>query len=356
MKFSEVIALLGDAATCNSLPIDGVDPEITGVAPIDTAAPTTLSYIEGGKFADWVEKTAASALILPADPDLQARATARKIAWIATSQPRWLFARAIAIFYQPFMPPPQIHPTAAIHPTAEIGDGVSIGAHVVIEADVRIGNCVCIHPNVVIYPNVRIGDRTVLHANCTIHERSQIGADCVIHSGAAIGSEGFGFVPTSAGWFKMQQSGYTVLEEGVEVGCNSAVDRPAVGETRVGSHTKIDNLVQIGHGCKIGSNCAIAAQVGLAGGVTLGNNVLLGGQVGVANQARIGDGAIASAKSGIHQDVEAGMVVSGFPAIPNKLWLKNAALFKRLPEIYRLIRQIQRRFNLEDLRSRIERS
>lgn len=348
MKFSELIEQLGDAATCNSLSLDGFDPEITAVAAIDAAIPNTLSFIEGGKFADWVDKTSASSLILPVDQHLQARATARRIAWMATPQPRWLFAQAIALFYQPFVPQPDIHPAAVIDPSAEIGQDVSIGAHVVIGADVKIGNCVCIHPNVVIYPNVQIGDRTVLHANCTIHERSQIGADCVIHSGAAIGSEGFGFVPTSSGWFKMQQSGCTVLEDGVEVGCNSAIDRPAVGETRVGCHTKIDNLVQIGHGCKIGSNCALAAQVGLAGGVTLGNNVLLGGQVGVANQAHIGDGAIASAKSGIHQDVESGMVVSGFPAIPNKLWLKNAALSKRLPEIYRVIRHIQQRFNLED--------
>jgi UDP-3-O-[3-hydroxymyristoyl] glucosamine N-acyltransferase len=348
MKFSELIARLGDAATCNSLSFDGFDPEMTAVAAIDEATSTSLSFIESGKFADWVEKTAARGLILPVDQNLQARATAQGIAWMATPQPRRLFAQAIEQFYQPFQPQPEIHLAAVIHPSAQIGDDVYIGAHVVIGADVKIGNCVCIHPNVVIYPNVRIGDRTVLHANCTIHERSQIGADCVIHSGAAIGSEGFGFVPTSSGWFKMQQSGYTVLEEGVEIGCNSAIDRPAVGETRVGSHTKIDNLVQIGHGCKIGSNCALAAQVGLAGGVTLGNNVLLGGQVGVANQVHIGNGAIASAKTGIHQDVEAGAVVSGFPAIPNKLWLKNAALSKRLPEIYRIIRQIQNRFNLED--------
>ena len=139
-----------------------------------------------------------------------------------------------------------------------VGQYVHLGANVVIQAEVKIGDRVTIHPNVVIYPGVTIGEGTVLHANCTIQERTQIGANCVIHSGATIGAEGFGFVPTKTGWYKMQQSGYTVLEDGVEVGCNSTVDRPAVGETRIGRNTKLDNLVQIGHGCQIGQNCAFA--------------------------------------------------------------------------------------------------
>ncbi len=348
MKFSQLIPQLGDGFTATSLSLTPEDPEIMGVADIDEATPGTLSFIENRKFADRVGKTAASALILPPDDDLQAQAVERKIAWIATSEPRLLFARTLALFYQPFKPAPEIHPQATIDPSARIGDDVSIGANVVISSNVEIGDRVCIHPNVVIYPQVRIGEGTVLHANCTIHERSQIGANCVIHSGAVIGAEGFGFVPTSSGWFKMQQSGYTVLEDGVEIGCNSTIDRPAVGETRIGSNTKIDNLVQIGHGCKIGSNCALAAQVGLAGRVTLGNNILLAGQVGVANQARIGDGAIASAKTGIHQDVAPGAIVSGFPAIANKLWLKNSALYKRLPEFYQTLRELQRRLKSSD--------
>jgi UDP-3-O-[3-hydroxymyristoyl] glucosamine N-acyltransferase len=164
----------------------------------------------------------------------------------------------------------------------------------------------------------------------------------VIHSGAVIGSEGFGFVPTPTGWFKMEQSGCTVLEDGVEVGCNTTIDRPAVGETRVARNTKIDNLVQIGHGCQIGENCALAAQVGMAGGVKVGNRVILAGQVGIANQAKIGDGAIASAKAGIHNDVEPGAIVSGSPAVAHKLFLKASAIYNRLPEMYQTLKQLQR--------------
>jgi UDP-3-O-[3-hydroxymyristoyl] glucosamine N-acyltransferase len=229
-----------------------------------------------------------------------------------------------------------------IDSSADLGKDVAIGAHVVIQAGVSLGDGVCIHPNVVIYPEVTVGDRTQLHANCVIHERTQIGSNCVIHSGAAIGSEGFGFVPTKEGWYKMEQSGRVVLEDGVEIGCNSAVDRPAVGETRIKRHTKLDNLVHVAHGCQIGEACAMAAQVGLAGGVTVGNRVILAGQVGIANQVKIGDGAIATAQTGVHRDVEPGAIVSGYPAIPNKLWLKISAIYNRLPEMYQGIRELRR--------------
>lgn len=345
MKFSEIVQKLGEAATCNSLILKDYDPEITGAAAIDEATPNTLSYIEGAKFAAQVGKTHASALILPPDEALQTQAQERGIAWIATSGPRLMFAQALALLYQPFRPAPEVHPTAVIHPSSEIGKGVYIGPHVVIQAEVKIGDGVCIHPNVVIYPKVQIGDRTVLHANCTIHERSRIGVDCVVHSGAVIGSEGFGFVPAPTGWVKIEQSGYTVLEDGVEVGCNSTIDRPTVGETRIGRNTKIDNLVQVGHNCQVGQNCAIAAQTGLAGSSKIGNRVILGGQVGVNNQVTVGDGVIASAKTGIHTDVKPGLTVSGYPVIPHQLWLRTSALHNRLPEMYQALKRIKGRLD-----------
>ena len=344
MRFSELVQKLGDAASCNSLAFNNdCDPELSGLAAVDEASPGILSYIEGAKFAAQIGKTDASAVILPQDEALQAQAQERGIAWIATPQPRLVFAQSIAIFYQPFRPAPEIHPTAVIHPDAKVGNNLHIGAHVVIQAGVKIGEGVCIHPNVVIYPEAQIGDRTILHANCTIHERTRIGAECVIHSGAVVGSEGFGFVPTPAGFFKMEQSGCTVLEDGVEVGCNSTIDRPAVGETRIAHNTKIDNLVHIAHGCRVGENCVLAAQVGLSGSVKMGNRVMLGGQVGISNQVKMGDGAIATAKTGIHHDVEAGAIVSGNPAVSNKLYLKASAIYKRLPEMYQSLKQLQRR-------------
>ncbi|NEU83666.1 UDP-3-O-(3-hydroxymyristoyl)glucosamine N-acyltransferase [Nostoc sp. UIC 10630] len=345
MKFSEIISQFGETATNHSLTSNpDLDPEITGVAAIDEATNGTLSYVEGPKFGSFVSKTNATALILPQDEKLQELAQENGIVWISTSDPRLLFAKAITLFYQPYRPVPEIHPTAVIHSSAKVGSDVYVGPHAVIQQGVEIGDGAIIHPNVVIYPDTKIGDRTTLHANCTIHERTRIGADCVIHSGAVIGAEGFGFVPSRTGWLKMEQSGYTVLEDGVVVGCNTAIDRPAVGETRVGRNTVIDNLVQIGHGCQIGSGCAIAGQAGMAGGVKLGNRVILAGQTGIANQVKMGDGAIASAQTGIHSDVAPGEIVSGTPAVPYKLYLKVCAVYSRLPDMYQSLKQLQRKF------------
>ncbi|WP_353931692.1 UDP-3-O-(3-hydroxymyristoyl)glucosamine N-acyltransferase [Okeanomitos corallinicola TIOX110] len=343
MKFTEILSQLGDLINNHSLTTNPeLNPEITGVAAIDEAKNGNLSYVEGAKFASFINSTDASALILPLDEKLQTQATEKGIAWLATPEPRLLFAQAIALFYRPYQPTADIHSSAVIHPTAKIGENVYIGAHVVISQNVEIGDGVIIHPNVVIYPDVKIGDRTTLHANCSIHERTQIGAECVIHSGAVIGAEGFGFVPTRTGWVKMEQSGYTVLEDRVEIGCNSAVDRPAVGETRIGKDTKIDNLVQIGHGCQIGSGCAVAGQAGMAGGVKVGNRVILAGQSGIANQVTIGDGAIASAQAGIHSNVAPGEIVSGTPALPHKLYLKVCAVYSRLPDMYQSLKELKR--------------
>ena len=180
MKFSEILSQFGETATNHSLTSNpDHDPEITGVAAIDEAITGTLSYIEGAKFGSFVSKTNASALILPQDEKLQLVAQERGIVWIATPDPRLLFAKAIALFYQPYRPIPEIHPTAVIHSSAKVGSDVYIGPHVVIQQGVEIGNDAIIHPNVVIYPDAKIGDRTTLHANCTIHERTRIGADCV---------------------------------------------------------------------------------------------------------------------------------------------------------------------------------
>jgi UDP-3-O-[3-hydroxymyristoyl] glucosamine N-acyltransferase len=345
MKFSEIVEKLGDAAATNSWNTNNdSNPEISGLAALDEAANHHLSYIEGAKFASFVGKTHAGALILPADEDLQVKATQLNIAWISAPEPKLLFAKAIRLFYKPWQPSPGIHPTAVIHPTAKIGEHVHVGAHAVIEERVEVGDGACIHANVVIYPDVQIGNNTILHANCTIHERTRIGNNCTIHSGAVIGAEGFGFVPTRSGWEKMEQSGYTVLEDHVEVGCNSAIDRPAVGETRIGRSTIIDNMVQVGHGCQVGFGCAFAGQSGIAGGAKIGNRVILAGQSGVSNQVKIGDGAIASAKAGIHTNVAAGQTVSGMPAMPHKQYLRVAVILNHLPEMYQTFKKLQQKF------------
>jgi UDP-3-O-[3-hydroxymyristoyl] glucosamine N-acyltransferase len=347
MKFSELLANLGIDA--NEADLSYGDPEITGVATLIDAQTSDLGFIESSRFFGQLAQTKAGALMVNQDAEVIQVVTARGIPHIAVAQPRLLFAQVVSLFYQPRQPTPGIHPSAVIADDVEIGKDVYIGAHVVIDAGTRIGDRVAIYPNVTIYHGVAIGDRTILHANCAIHERSVIGNDCVIHSGAVIGAEGFGFVPSADGsWSKMQQAGRTVLEDSVEVGCNAAIDRGALGDTRIGRGTKIDNLVQIGHGCRTDENCLMAGQAGLAGGATLGKNVILAGQVGVANHVKIGDRVVAAAQSGIPQDIAAGSQVIGAPAIPAKTFIKAAALFRRLPEIYKTVKQIQKRLEMHD--------
>ena len=341
MKFSELLQQLEIQDQHSLLKYPACDPELFGLAAIEAAQSGTLSYIEGSKFASQLQTTGASAVILPVNTQLQQQASARQIAWISSPEPKLLFASAVRQFYQPVQPAPSIHPTAVIHPTAKLGKDLSIGAYCVVQANVTLGDQVCLHPQVVIYPEVTVGERTLLHSGAVIHERSQIGADCVIHSGAVIGAEGFGFVPSASGWVKLEQSGVTVLEDRVEVGCNATVDRPAVGETRIGTGSKLDNLVHVGHNCQVGPNSILAAQVGMAGGVKTGSWVILGGQVGVANQAEVGDRVQAGAKAGLHGKIAPGSVMMGNPASPYRTFLKASAIYNRLPEMHQSLRQLQ---------------
>ena len=341
MRFS---SLLGHfSALEEGTPRDlGDDPLLTGAAALDQAVAGQLSFLEpGNALAAALAGTGASALLLPLDPELQAQASAQGVSWVALKDPRLAFAEALEALHPRRPRAPGVHPTAVIDPGARIGVGVHIGPHVVIGEESVVGDGCILHAGVVLYDDVQLAEGCEIHAGAVLHPGSRLARACVVHSNAVIGSEGFGFVPTAQGWRKMPQTGLVVLEEAVEVGCGTTIDRPSVGETRIGAGTKIDNLVQIGHGVTTGRGCALAAQVGIAGGARLGNGVILAGQVGVANRATIGDRAIASSKSGIHGDVAAGDVVSGYPAIPNRLWLRCSAAFSKLPEMTRTLRQLK---------------
>jgi UDP-3-O-[3-hydroxymyristoyl] glucosamine N-acyltransferase len=350
MKFSELLTKLDiefglDLVEC-TVDLSFGNPEISGVATLADASKLDLGFLENNLFFKQVATTQAGALLIGNEPEAIALVKARAIPYVVVPHPRLAFARAIAFFHPPNLPKSGIHSTATLAPDVKLGESVYIGAHVAIGEGCEIGSQVYIYPNVTIYDGVTIGDRTVIHANCAIHARSIIGKNCTIHSGAAIGSEGFGFVPSADGtWTKMQQVGRTVLEDDVEVGCNAAIDRGALGDTRIGRGTKIDNLVQIGHGCKTAENCLMAGQVGLAGGVELGKNVILAGQVGITNHIKIGDRAMAAAQSGIAHDVESGTQVMGYPAISAKTFFKASAVFRRLPELNKIVRELQKQLD-----------
>lgn len=343
MRFSQLVAVLqtGEAGLLRHAL--GCDPQLSSAASLDKAAADQLSFLEpGNALCQALERSAVGAVLLPDDDALVQLAVERQLAWAVLQNPRLGFAEALEQLHPRPRPLAEIHPTAVIGERVELGAGVSIGAHVCIQDGSRIGNQSVVHPGVVIYDDVVVGDHCELHANAVLHPGCRLASGCVVHSNAVVGSEGFGFVPTARGWRKMPQTGQVVLEEGVEVGCGSTIDRPAVGETRIGAGTKIDNLVQIGHGVETGRGCALASQVGIAGGARLGHGVILAGQVGVANRAVIGDRAIASSKSGIHGEVPAGEVVSGYPAIPNRLWLRCSAAFSKLPDLAKQLRELKR--------------
>jgi UDP-3-O-[3-hydroxymyristoyl] glucosamine N-acyltransferase len=342
MRFSRLIEQL--SALSAESPRDlGSDPEIVAAAPLDRAAAGEVSFLERDhRLADCLASSGASALLLPLDPELQARATARGLAWLAVDRPKLAFAELLEILYPRRLPAAGVHPSAVLAGDLQLGEGVHIAAHVVIGVGCRIGPRTVLHPGVVLYNDVSIGADCELHAHAVIQDGSRIGDRVVIHAGAVIGAEGFGFVPGPDGLRRLPQVGRVRLDDDVEVGCGSTIDRAAMGETHIGAGTKIDNLVQIAHGVQVGRRCAISSQVGIAGSAQLGDGVILAGQVGVADSARIGAGAIASSKSGIHGEVAAGAVVSGYPAIPNRLWLRCAAAYNRLPEMARTLRQLSR--------------
>jgi UDP-3-O-[3-hydroxymyristoyl] glucosamine N-acyltransferase len=192
-----------------------------------------------------------------------------------------------------------------------------------------------------------------MHARVSVRERVRIGHRVVVQDGAVIGSDGFGFARTTEGTHhKIPQAGDVVVEDDVEIGANTTIDRPAVGETRIGAGTKIDNLVQVAHGVKLGKGVLLAAQVGIAGSTRLEDDVTLAGQVGVAGHLTIGKGVVASAQTGIPNSIEPGTFVSGYPAIPNRDWLKSSAVFRRLPELKKAVADLQRR--LDDLEARLK--
>ena len=347
MRFSDLLSHLSDVTDASPRHLAG-DPEIRGAAALDQAASGQLSFLEpGNALAATLRASGASAVLIPLRGEeaeaLRQQATDRGLAWVALADPRLAFAEALEALYPRSRPASGLHPSAVVDPSAVVGMGTHVGAQVVIGANVLIGGSCILHPRVVLYDDVQIGEGCELHAGAVLHPGTRLGRGCVVHSNAVIGSEGFGFVPTASGWRKMPQTGLVVLEDGVEVGCGSTIDRPSVGETRIGAGTKIDNLVHIGHGVITGQGCALAAQVGIAGGARLGNGVILAGQVGLANKAVMGDRSIASSKSGVHGEVAAGEVVSGYPAIPNRLWLRCSAAFNKLPELAKSLRQLEKR-------------
>jgi UDP-3-O-[3-hydroxymyristoyl] glucosamine N-acyltransferase len=309
---------------------------IDGVAGIETAGPSHVTFVANPKYGGLARTTGAGALIVePGFPGL-------KTATLRTANPYLAWSKAIEAFHPSPKYVPGVHATAVVAASAKIGARAHIAAYVVVGERCVVGEDAVLLPHVVLYDGVRVGDRFLAHAHAVVREGCRLGDDVVLQNGAVIGADGFGFAKDGEGrWVKIVQSGPAVLEDAVEVQANACVDRASIGETRIGRGTKIDNLVMVGHGSSVGENTLLCSQVGLAGSTTVGSNVILAGQVGVAGHLTIGDGAIATAQTGIPSDVAAGAVVSGYPATENRAWLRTVAAVNRLPELMKRVKALE---------------
>jgi UDP-3-O-[3-hydroxymyristoyl] glucosamine N-acyltransferase len=341
MKLSEIAQRTGCELHASE------DVEIRGVAGIDEAGAGDLTFVSNRKYISRIKKTCASAIILGQDiPEVS-------IPSLRTPQPYLAFAKALELFYTPPSPDRGIHPTAVISEDSRLGPDAAIGAYAVISRGVVLGARATIHPHVVIYPGVKIGDDVVIHSGATVREYCEIGNGVTIQNGAIIGSDGFGFAPQEDGtYYTIPQSGTVIIEDDVDIGANTTVDRAAVGITRIRRGAKLDNMVQVGHGAQVGEDNVLAAQVGVAGSTHLGRNVQVGGQVGFAGHTEVGDGAIITAQSGTSHDIEAGKVVSGSPAFDTATWRRAVAAFRKLPELLRQVRRLEK--EIAELRSDLD--
>jgi UDP-3-O-[3-hydroxymyristoyl] glucosamine N-acyltransferase len=327
--------------------------EIVRVAGIEDASPGDLTFVANPKYLATLSTTRASAVLLhddaPAPPLDDARgalSASRRapLAVLRTPDPYLGFARAVGLFAPKWKPEPGVHAMAAVARDAKLGADVSIGAFVAVGEGATVGDRTIVFPNVTIGSGARIGADCVVHSNVAIRERVAIGDRVVLQNGVVVGGDGYGFVRRGDGTHeKIPQVATVVIEDDVELGANTTVDRPAVGETRIKAGTKIDNLVQVAHGVTIGRNVLMAAQVGIAGSTEIGDDVMFGGQVGVGGHLTIGRGVVAVGQSGVTNSVEAGAMIAGYPAIDAREWRRAAAVFRRLPELKKRIEELEAR-------------
>jgi UDP-3-O-[3-hydroxymyristoyl] glucosamine N-acyltransferase len=314
------------------------DAVVTGIAPIEEAGPGQVSFIAQGKFAAVAKLSKASGIIAK-EPIPGASA-----AFLIAPNPYYAYACAVELFHPPYQPAPGISGKADVHPTAKIGDGVTVSAFVSIAEGAVIGEGTILFPGVVVGRNVRIGAGCRIYPNVVLYDDIAIGDRAILHSGCVVGSDGFGFAPSQTGYKKIPQVGTVEIADDVELGANTTVDRAALGVTRIGRGTKLDNLVQVGHNVVIGTDTVIASQTGISGSCKVGNRVMIGGQSGLAGHLEIEDGIMLGAKCGVPDSLKASTskVWSGIPAMPHGTWLRMATLLPKLPELFKRVSRLEK--------------
>ncbi len=332
MRLSEIARLTG--ARFNG----PGDPEISGVAPIEKAGPGDLTFLANPRYEKFVETTRATAIFVPPGE------WHSKAALLTVENPYFAFTQVLQKLFPLTLEQPEgVHPTAVLGQGVTLGEHVSIGAFVVVKDNVSIGERTTLFPHVFIGRNSKIGRNCTVYPNVSIREKTQIGDRVIIHSGTTIGSDGFGFAPKDGVYHKIPQIGIVVIEDDVEIGANCAIDRAALGETRIGRGTKLDNLIQVAHNVQIGEHTVVAAQSGISGSTKIGRHVVIGGQVGFVGHITVGDGAMFGAQAGVTKSVPSGVIVSGYPAREHKYQLRLEASLQKLPDALKRLRELEKR-------------
>lgn len=311
------------------------DLDILRLASFDVAGEGDITFVTSAKYARRLSETRASAVILPEEAPVNCNQ-------LVCANPYLAFARVLA-FLQVKKPTPKgVLPGANIEAGAFIGEDVTVypGCHVATGA--RIGRGSILYPNVVVYPDVQIGEDCILHAGAVVREECILGARVILQPNAVVGSDGFGFAPDGERYEKIPQVGIVVIEDDVEIGAGTCIDRAALGETRIGEGSKLDNLVQVGHNVKIGPHTVMAGQAGIAGSTVIGRHCTFGGQSATAGHLKVGDNVTIAGRGGIASDVDANQVLSGAPAMPHKDWLKASMSFPKLPEMRKDLNRLKK--------------
>lgn len=315
-----------------------LDFDVRGVSTLEEAGPGEVSFLSNPAYVRKLKDTRASGVLVAPDFSGETAAPLLRIA-----NPYLAFAKAIALFYAAPAQPPGVHPTAVIGVGCTLGKDVSLGAYVVLGDHVSVGDGCVIHPHCTLYAGATLGAGCVLHAQVVVREHVRLGAGVIVQNGAVIGADGFGFAPRGdGGWHKIPQAGTVVLADDVEVQANACIDRATVGSTSVGKGTKIDNLVQVGHGCQIGENTLLCGQVGLAGSTRIGDRSTLAGQVGTAGHLRIGNDATVAAQSGVTGEVPDKGFWAGSPAIDSRELRGVLFNYFRLPELAKRVKALEK--------------
>lgn len=317
-------------------------------AKIEEGIPGALSFLSNPKYTHYIYDTKSSIVLVNKDfqPERDIQATLIKVDNAYES-----LAKLMTLYEMSKPKKSGIDPLASVAASAKIGKNVYIGAFACIEEGAEIGDNAYIHPHVTVGCNAKVGENTILYPQVTIYHDCRVGNQCIIHAGAVIGADGFGFAPSAEGYEKIPQIGIAIIEDNVEIGANTCIDRSTMGATIVHKGVKLDNLIQVAHNVEVGSHTVMASQVGIAGSTKIGEWCMFGGQVGVAGHIQIGDHVNVGAQSGIPGNTKSGSSLMGYPAIEPKQFARSSAVFKKLPDMYSELRRLQR--EIEELKKQL---